>query len=83
MPGNIQGQVGWGSEQPDLVEGVPDHGRGVGLDDLYRSLPNQTVLRFYNSKQFQKTSLSVESWPGAELKTGKCVTFKSITKLLS
>ncbi|KAK4816181.1 hypothetical protein QYF61_012471 [Mycteria americana] len=25
IPGNIQGQVGWGSEQPDLVEGVPAH----------------------------------------------------------
>ena len=22
-PGNIQGQVGWGSEQPDLFEDVP------------------------------------------------------------
>jgi len=31
---NIQGQVGWGSEQPDLVEDVPAHCRGVGLDDL-------------------------------------------------
>ena len=34
IPGNIQGQVGWGSEQPGLVEGVPAHCRGVGLDDL-------------------------------------------------
>jgi len=33
-PGNIHGQVGRGSEQPDLVEGVPAYGRGVGLDDL-------------------------------------------------
>ena len=23
IPGSIQGQVGWGSEQPDLVEDVP------------------------------------------------------------
>jgi len=23
-----------GAEQPDLVEDVPAHGRGVGLDDL-------------------------------------------------
>ncbi|GAB0185771.1 hypothetical protein GRJ2_001042400 [Grus japonensis] len=28
--GNIQSQVGWGFGQPDLVEGVPAHGRGVG-----------------------------------------------------
>ena len=32
--GNLQGQVGRGSEQPGLVEGVPAHCRGVGLDDL-------------------------------------------------
>ena len=34
MPGNIQDQVGRGSEQPGLVEDVPADGRGVGLDDL-------------------------------------------------
>ncbi|KAK4822058.1 hypothetical protein QYF61_008867, partial [Mycteria americana] len=27
IPGNIQGQVGWGSEQPDLVEDVPAYCR--------------------------------------------------------
>ena len=32
--GSVQGQVGWGSEQPDLVKDVPVHGREVGLDDL-------------------------------------------------
>jgi len=25
-----EGQVGWGFEQPGLVEGVPAHGGGVG-----------------------------------------------------
>ena len=30
LPGIVQGQAGWGFEQPDLVEGVPAHGRGVG-----------------------------------------------------
>jgi len=34
LPGNIQGQVGGGSEKPDLVEDVPAHCRGVGLDGL-------------------------------------------------
>jgi len=29
LPRNIQGQVGWGSEQPDLAEDVPAHCRGV------------------------------------------------------
>jgi len=30
LPGSVQGQVGWGSEQPGLVDGVPAHGKGVG-----------------------------------------------------
>jgi len=30
LPGSVQGQVGWGFEQPGLVEGVPAHGMGVG-----------------------------------------------------
>jgi len=29
IPGNVQGQVGWGFEQPGLMEGVPTHGRTV------------------------------------------------------
>ena len=44
IPGNIPGQAGRGSEQPDLAEDVPAHGRGVGLGDLERSLPTQTIL---------------------------------------
>jgi len=32
IPGNIQGQAGWGSKQPDLAVGVPVHCRGDGLD---------------------------------------------------
>jgi len=30
LPGGVQGQVGWGSEEHGPVEGVPAHGRGVG-----------------------------------------------------
>ena len=33
ISGNIQGQVGQDSEQPDLVEDVPAYSRGIGLDD--------------------------------------------------
>ena len=44
VPGNVQGQVGRHSEQPDPVEDVPAYGRGVGLDGLYPSLPSQTFL---------------------------------------
>ena len=34
IPGSVQGQVQWSSEQPDLVEGVPAHGKGLEVDDL-------------------------------------------------
>jgi len=34
LPGNIQGQDGRGSEQPDLVEDVSAPCSGFGLDDL-------------------------------------------------
>lgn len=34
IPGNIKGQVEWGSEQSDLVEDVPAVPREVGLDDI-------------------------------------------------
>jgi len=34
IPGDIQGQAGQGSEQPDLAVGVPVHCRGVGSDYL-------------------------------------------------
>lgn len=30
IPENLQGQVGWNSEQPDLVGVIPVHGRRVG-----------------------------------------------------
>jgi len=30
LPGSVQGQVGWSSEQPGLVEDVPAHGREIG-----------------------------------------------------
>ncbi|PKU47585.1 hypothetical protein llap_2129 [Limosa lapponica baueri] len=29
-PGNVQGQAGWGFEQPGLAEGVPACGKGIG-----------------------------------------------------
>jgi len=34
VSGDMQGQAGQGSEQPDLAVGVPVQCRGVGLDDL-------------------------------------------------
>ena len=34
VPGDSQGEDGWGPEQPDLAVDVPVHCRAVGLDDL-------------------------------------------------
>ena len=34
IPGDIQGQAEWGSEQSDVAVGDLVHCRGVGLDDL-------------------------------------------------
>uniref|UniRef100_A0A8V0YFY1 Protein FAM184A/B N-terminal domain-containing protein n=1 Tax=Gallus gallus TaxID=9031 RepID=A0A8V0YFY1_CHICK len=41
---DIQGQVRPCSEESDLPVDVPVHGREVGLDVLYGSLPTQTIL---------------------------------------
>jgi len=30
-PESAQNQAGWGFEQPNLVEGVPAHGRGIRI----------------------------------------------------
>ena len=30
LAGSVEGQVGWSSEQPGLLEDVPAHGRRVG-----------------------------------------------------
>ena len=34
IPGGVQGQAGWGFEQPGLVGGVPAHARGLELGGL-------------------------------------------------
>jgi len=45
IPANVPGQAGRGSEHPDPAGAA--HGRGAALDDLYMSLPTQTVPRFH------------------------------------
>jgi len=45
LPGSVQGQVRWGSEQPGLVS-LPMIGGG-GTKWSLRSLPTQTILWFY------------------------------------
>jgi len=47
LPESIQGQAGWGSEQPGLERGVPACSRGLELDDLKGPLQPKP---FYNSK---------------------------------
>lgn len=39
IPGDIQSQAAAASQQSNLTVNVPVHHSGVGLDDLYRSLP--------------------------------------------
>lgn len=35
-------------EQPGLVEGIPDHGRGVGTRWPLTAFPTQTILLFHD-----------------------------------
>lgn len=44
MPGNIQDQVGQGSEQPHLVEDFPAHCKGVRIGELCRFFLTQTDI---------------------------------------
>lgn len=43
ITGSVQGQAGLSFGQPDLVEYGPAHGRGVGFNDLQKSLLIQTI----------------------------------------
>lgn len=44
IPGNLQGRIGQGSEQPGLAEHVPAYCREAGLDDLQRPSANHIIL---------------------------------------
>lgn len=43
MSGGVQGQAGQGSEQSDVIDGVPAHNKGP-LQDLQGLLSMQTIL---------------------------------------
>jgi len=45
LPGSIQGQVGWGSEQPGLVEGVPAQGGWNQMIFKVPSNPNHSMIQ--------------------------------------
>lgn len=42
-----------GVEQPHLVEDIPAHCTGAGLDDFERFLPTQNILQFYEDTFFK------------------------------
>lgn len=44
VPGNIQGQTGWGAGHPGLVRDVPAYGRGVGTRWFPRSFPTKAIV---------------------------------------
>lgn len=46
---SVGDQVGWDSEQDDLVEDVPAHGRGAPLDQMIFKGPFQPKLQSYDS----------------------------------
>ena len=53
IPGNIQSQVGQGSEQPDLVEDVPAHGRTRWSLKVPSNPNHSTSLWFYDLHLYQ------------------------------
>lgn len=42
--GSVQGYVALAFEQLDLLKEAPAHDREIGLDDLWRSSPIQTIV---------------------------------------
>jgi len=66
LPGSVQGQVGWSSEQPGLAKDVPADGRGVGTRWSLRSVPTLTIVWFYDSL-ILLCSVTREGWHAAEV----------------
>jgi len=68
LPGSIQGQAGWGSEQPGLVGGVPAYSRGLELGDLKR--PFQPKLFSDSTNDHPRGNciicIAVAPWSAAE-----------------
>jgi len=47
FPGSVQGQIGWGFEQPELVEGAPTHSGEAGTRWSLRFFATQIILWFH------------------------------------
>ena len=46
LPGSIQGQAGWGFEQPALEGGVPAYSRGLEPGDLKDPFQSKPICDF-------------------------------------
>ena len=59
LPGSVQGQAGWGSGQPALVEGVPAHGRAAGTRWSIRYLrnPSHSMILWFQDMQVSPNPL--------------------------
>ena len=53
-------RVGWDPGQPDLVEGVAAHGKGVGNGRALRSLPTQAIMLFCDSMIISLACIEVQ-----------------------
>lgn len=53
IPGNVQGQIGQGLEQPD-VEIVSAHSSGVGLDDLHGQRRAMKLVKHSEKKDYEE-----------------------------
>lgn len=62
IPGGIQGQVGWGPGQPELVGGNPAHDRGIGIRWCLRFFPAQAILWFCDLTACC-TGAVLQKWP--------------------
>lgn len=71
ISGSVQGQVGWGFDQPGLAKDFPVHGRGVGTRWSLNSLPIQTILWFFSiNTAWQKcndTSVTTQRTPSHQV----------------
>lgn len=66
IPGSVQGQAGWGLEEPGLVEGVPAHGRG--WDDLpglfqHKPFSDSVTVAVGLGKAGRNMQGGIQEWP--------------------
>jgi len=74
LPGDVQGQAGWGCVQPGLEGGVPAYSRGLELDDLKGPFqPKPFCDYFANSCPFRELHLrQFVGWPSTPAVCSSC-----------